>query len=182
QIAFTDSSPKPSSSRFESAAPAPSSESGLQQVRYQPVNNANMSPVYPEMMSPSLPGAAGVMPYGSPQPMHGMGMPGPMMVGPESGGYGPSGPGPIPTEKQKVSLPPYVIEPPDILLLNPIKLVPRPPYVVQPFDVLIVRVAEPLPNQPIEGTYTVLPDGTINLGYSYGLVRVGGLTLEEVER
>jgi protein involved in polysaccharide export with SLBB domain len=60
--------------------------------------------------------------------------------------------------------------------------VPKPPYTVQPLDVLLIRLAEPLANQPIEGTYTVGPDGTINLGFSYGLVRVGGLTLVEVER
>jgi polysaccharide export outer membrane protein len=75
-----------------------------------------------------------------------------------------------------------MIEPPDILLIDTIRMIPRPPYRVQPLDILLLRVAEPLPNQPIEGTYTVAPDGTINLGYSYGLVRVGGLTLPQVER
>jgi len=80
------------------------------------------------------------------------------------------------------SLPPYIVEPPDILLIDNIRMIPRPPYVIQALDVLLVRVAEPLPNRPIEGTYTVAPDGTINLGYSYGVVRVGGLTLDEAER
>ncbi|MFM7151365.1 MAG: polysaccharide biosynthesis/export family protein [Gemmataceae bacterium] len=87
----------------------------------------------------------------------------------------------IPTEKAKTSLPPYVIEPPDILFLDPIKLVPRPPYLVGPLDILLIRVADPLPNQPIEGTYTVTPDGTINLGYNYGQVPVTGLSLDEIE-
>jgi polysaccharide export outer membrane protein len=95
---------------------------------------------------------------------------------------GDHGGGPIPTEKAKTSLPPYVIEPPDILLIDPIRLVPRGPYTISPLDVLLIRVAEPLPNQPIDGTYTVTPDGTINLGYNYGLVRVAGLTLEDTER
>lgn len=88
----------------------------------------------------------------------------------------------VPTEKAKTSLPPYVIEPPDILLLDPIRLVPKPPYVVAALDVLIIRVGEPLANQPIEGPYTVSPDGTVNLGYSYGQVRVAGLSIEDVER
>jgi len=105
-------------------------------------------------------------------------VPGPQMVPP---GHAVP-PGPIPTEKAKTSLPPYVIEPPDILLIDPIRLVPKPPYVVQALDVLLVRVADPLPNQPIDGPYTVAPDGTINLGFSYGVVRVGGFSLEEVER
>jgi polysaccharide export outer membrane protein len=91
------------------------------------------------------------------------------------------GPGSPPTELAKKSLPPYMIEPPDILVIDAVRLVPRPPYVVQPLDVLLLRLAEPLPGQPIEGTYTVSPDGTINLGYSYGVVRVGGLTLQQVE-
>ncbi|MFO0877277.1 MAG: polysaccharide biosynthesis/export family protein [Gemmataceae bacterium] len=88
----------------------------------------------------------------------------------------------VPTEKAKTSLPPYVIEPPDILLIDPIRMIPRPPYIVQPLDVLLVRVAEPLPNQPIEGPYTVSPDGVLNLGYTYGVVRVAGMPLEEIER
>jgi polysaccharide export outer membrane protein len=88
---------------------------------------------------------------------------------------------PVPTEKAMRSLPPYVVEPPDILLIDTIRMIPKPPYTVSPLDVLLIRVAEPLPNQPIEGTYTVGPDGTVNLGYSYGLVQVGGLTLREVE-
>src|SRR5262249_10913577 len=67
--------------------------------------------------------------------------------------------------------------------IDTLRMVPKPPYTVQPLDVLVIRVAEPpLPGQPIEGTYTVGPDGTINLGFSYGLVRVTGLTVVEIER
>jgi polysaccharide export outer membrane protein len=88
----------------------------------------------------------------------------------------------VPTEVAMRSLPPYVVEPPDILLIDTIRMVPRPPYTVQPLDVLLIRLAEPLPNQPIDGSYTVGPDGTINLGFSYGLVRVSGLTVVEIER
>ena len=76
---------------------------------------------------------------------------------------------------------PYTIEPPDILLLDAVRLVPRPPYVVQPLDVLIIRVTGTLPEQPIDGLYTVSPDGFINLGYTYGNFRVAGLTLERIE-
>ncbi len=131
----------------------------------------------------------GMMPPTGPPPLAG----GAVVGGPSPGhnGHGlaayPAGlpiqpGGPPPTEKHRRSLPPYVVEPPDILLLDAIRLIPRPPYTVSPLDVLLVRVAEPLPNQPIEGTYTVAPDGSINLGYSYGMVRVGGLTLDDVER
>ena len=60
-------------------------------------------------------------------------------------------------------------------------MVPRPPYVVQPLDILLLRVAETLPGQPIDGTYAVGPDGTLNLGYSYGVLNVAGLTIPQVE-
>jgi polysaccharide export outer membrane protein len=101
-------------------------------------------------------------------------------------GVGPDGPidpgdRPLPTELAMVSHPPYMIEPPDILLLDTIRMVPRPPYTVQPLDVLLVRVSETLPNQPIDGAFVVAPDGTISLGYSYGLVRVAGMSLEMVQ-
>ncbi len=95
---------------------------------------------------------------------------------------GPDGACPaVPTEMQKLSHPPYMIEPPDILFIDTIRMIPRPPYVVQPLDVLLIRVTDTLPNQPIDGTYTVSPDGTINLGFSYGTVRVGGLSLQQAE-
>jgi polysaccharide export outer membrane protein len=86
----------------------------------------------------------------------------------------------IPRELTKVSLPEYVIEPPDILLLDAIRLVPQPPYRVEPLDVLLISVPNVLPAaEPITGPYVVESDGTINLG-EYGTIRVAGLTLEEV--
>lgn len=87
----------------------------------------------------------------------------------------------IPRELAKVSLPPYVIEPPDILLIDALKLVPLPPYHIEPLDVLQIQVAATLPDQPVNGVYTVTPDGLLVLGFSYGAVRVAGLTLEEAE-
>jgi polysaccharide biosynthesis/export protein len=109
--------------------------------------------------------------------------PGGMPNGPVQGELAPPGltEGPIPTELAKVSMPSYVIEPPDILLLDPIRLVPKPPYRIEAFDQLVIQVSNTLPDQPISGIYQVTPDGTISLGFSYGTVRVGGLTIEEVE-
>ena len=79
------------------------------------------------------------------------------------------------------ALPPYVLEPPDILLINMLKVVPKPPYRIEPLDVLLIQVANALPNEPISGQFGVDPDGQINLGASYGLVRVAGLTLPEAQ-
>jgi polysaccharide export outer membrane protein len=72
----------------------------------------------------------------------------------------PHGPGPgVPVEGHKAALPPYRIEPPDILLIQ------------------LYRSGEKVP-QPVDGSHLIRPDGTVNLG-TYGSVRLGGLTLEE---
>ena len=47
----------------------------------------------------------------------------------------------VPRELDMVSLPPYVIEPPDILVINAVKIVPKPPHKIEPFDGLLIRVA-----------------------------------------
>jgi polysaccharide export outer membrane protein len=65
----------------------------------------------------------------------------------------------IPREFQKVSMPDYVVEAPDLLL---------------------VEVLEALPGRPISGERLVRPDGKISLGF-YGDVYVAGLTLPEVK-
>lgn len=86
---------------------------------------------------------------------------------------------PLPRELWKESLPPYIIEPPDTLVIEAIRVVPLPPYRLEALDMVLVQVAEALPNQPITGNYVVGPDGALNLGFSYGAVRVAGLTLEQ---
>jgi protein involved in polysaccharide export with SLBB domain len=45
--------------------------------------------------------------------------------------------------------------------------------------VIQAPAAQVLTNEPINGTYSVGPDGRIDLGYSYGKVPVGGLTADE---
>lgn len=71
----------------------------------------------------------------------------------------PAGDG-MPREFEKMALPPYVVEPPDILL-------------IQASDAITLRL------QRIEGQHLVAPDGTVNLGI-YGKIRVVGLTLDQV--
>jgi polysaccharide export outer membrane protein len=86
----------------------------------------------------------------------------------------------VPTEKDKSTLPDYVIEPPDILLIEVLKVLPKPPYHLAPLDILQVVVSGTLPDQPIAGQVAVDPNGTIDLGPAYGKVRVQGLTIEAV--
>ncbi len=65
----------------------------------------------------------------------------------------------LPREFTKVSMPDYVVEPPDLL---------------------IVEVLEALPGRPITSERLVRPDGKISLGF-YGEVYVAGLTTEEIK-
>ncbi len=55
-----------------------------------------------------------------------------------------------------------------------------PEYVVQAPDIIIVEVLEALPGRPISGERLVRPDGTITLGF-YGDIHVAGLTMSEVK-
>jgi polysaccharide export outer membrane protein len=94
----------------------------------------------------------------------------------------PIDPASVPRELAKVDLPDYVIEPPDVLVIDAVRTVPLPPYHVQPLDVLAVVVPETLADmQPVSGTYPVSPEGAVDLGFSYGQVPVAGLTLDEVK-
>ena len=87
----------------------------------------------------------------------------------------------IPRELRMTTLPPYVIEPPDILLIRATSLVPKPPYRVQPLDSLYIQAEPTLPDAPIRGVYGVEPEGTVNLGIAYGVVQVAGKTIEEAQ-
>jgi polysaccharide export outer membrane protein len=91
-------------------------------------------------------------------------------------------PGSVPHEFSQVALPPYVIEPPDVLVINAVRLVPKPPYKIAPLDVLGIQVTKTLPEQPIAGLFSVDPDGTVNLGFTYGAVKLDGLKLEEAKK
>jgi polysaccharide export outer membrane protein len=100
---------------------------------------------------------------------------------PTSPTYSPTVDDAVPRELEKISQPPYVIETPDILLLDTLRVTPKPPYRVEPLDVLLVQATDVLPDQPISGPFGVEPEGTLNLGPSYGSVQVAGLTLEEAQ-
>ncbi len=87
----------------------------------------------------------------------------------------------IPRELSPVSLPRYVVEPPDILLIEGVKLVPKSPHKIETFDVLLVRVEGGFSEQPINDPFNVDADGSVNLGPAYGRIQVVGRTIEEAE-
>lgn len=86
-----------------------------------------------------------------------------------------------PKELSKLSLPAYVIEPPDILLIDAIRVVPLPPYKIEPLDAIMIQSTASLPESPISGVYTIEPDGTVNMGLQYGSVRLVGMTLPQAQ-
>ncbi len=86
-----------------------------------------------------------------------------------------------PRELQKVTHPPYVVEPPDILLIDAVRVVPLPPYKINPLDALLIQSTNTLPNEPIAGVYPVEPDGRVTLGLSYGSVAVADLTTDQAK-
>lgn len=88
-------------------------------------------------------------------------------------------PPPVPRELDKVSHPPYVIEPPDILQVDLVAAVPTARSKLRPFDVVGVVVANTLPTAPISATFTIGADGTIDLGPPYGAIKVVDLTTSE---
>jgi protein involved in polysaccharide export with SLBB domain len=87
----------------------------------------------------------------------------------------------LPTEKMKVTLPPYVIEAPDVLLIDIGRAIPKPPYYVQPGDALSIQCPQAPKDDPIQNTYVVNPNGTVKLGNNYGAVFVADLTLEKAQ-
>lgn len=87
----------------------------------------------------------------------------------------------VPRELDMMSLPPYRIAPPDILMINAIKIVPKPPHKIEPFDGLLIRVTNTYVDQPIADAFAVDPEGKVDLGPSYGRVTVIGLTPDEAQ-
>ena len=90
---------------------------------------------------------------------------------------------PVPKELNKVSLPPYVVETPDVLQIDALRVIPLPPYRLEPLDVLYLSAEGDFETARIAGLYPVDPDGTVNLGPRYGgSVRVADLTTDDAQK
>src|SRR4029453_19403180 len=84
-------------------------------------------------------------------------------------------------ELSKVVLPTYTIQPPDILVVEAIHIVPRSPYALRTGDLLAITVQGTLPDAPVSGAYSVQPGGIVNLGAPYGSAKVAGLSPEQAQ-
>lgn len=98
----------------------------------------------------------------------------------------------VPRELDKVTLPEYRVEPPDILLIEAVINIRPPSDKLRAGDQLLIRVANGLPLDPdgdlianefkiINNYYPVQTNGTVDLGPEYGSVQVEGLTLPEAQ-
>ena len=86
-----------------------------------------------------------------------------------------------PRELSKVILPPYVIESPDLLMIDAVHIVPRQPYRLRPFDELAIQVQGTPVDAPISGLFPIGADGRIVLGPLYGSLQVAGVNYDDVQ-
>jgi polysaccharide export outer membrane protein len=77
------------------------------------------------------------------------------------------------------SKPVYVLEPPDVIVIDPIRLFPKGRQRIERLDQLEIAVLGTPDNAPIKGAYQVDADGEISLGPAYGRLQVAGLTVKE---
>ena len=97
------------------------------------------------------------------------------------GGPKPCVPAQIPRELSKTTLPDYIIEPPDVLDIEAVSLIPKSPYKLHPLDVVTV-VTSGLPEESnLTGQYIVQPSGTIQFGL-LGTLPAAGRTTDELQQ
>ncbi len=99
----------------------------------------------------------------------------------------PNIPSSIPRELSKATEPEYVIEPPDLLAISVVNLVPKQPYHLRPLDTVVVQATGTPEEAPIAGAYVVSFDGNLVLGFDYDYLdsayqplHAAGKTLEEL--
>ncbi len=111
--------------------------------------------------------------------------------GRDPGGPRPQIPNSVPRELSKTTLPDYVIEPPDVLSIDAISLIPREPYKLRPLDVVSVVVSGVSEEGNIAGQYPVQPNGTLQLippgnsnplAVQLGAIPAAGRTVAEIQK
>jgi len=90
---------------------------------------------------------------------------------------------PIPERQPATSatLPPYRINPPDVLRIKLVAVSPANEPKIRPGERLEIEASGTLTEHPIHDTYRVEAGGTVNLGIPYGRVSVTDYTCEEAE-
>jgi polysaccharide export outer membrane protein len=89
-----------------------------------------------------------------------------------------------PRELCKTTLPDYIIEPPDVLSIEAVTLLPKQPYVLRPLDVVTVVTTGLPPDSNLGGEFPVQADGSIQFGFnlpSLTSVVASGKTPEQLQ-
>jgi protein involved in polysaccharide export with SLBB domain len=87
-----------------------------------------------------------------------------------------------PTELTKISLPKYQIAPPDILLIQGVRLNPNDNYQLAPQDSIQLVTTDLGFAKRVSGRYTIDRDGTINLGSDFGSINVAGMNFGSAKK
>lgn len=88
----------------------------------------------------------------------------------------------MPRELDKVSVPTYRIEPPDVLTIDVVQQVAQSTYQLQVGDVVALTVTGAFPEEPIAGDYQIEAGGLVALGYGYGSIEIAGNTVQQAKR
>jgi polysaccharide export outer membrane protein len=102
-------------------------------------------------------------------------------VGQKPDGPKPNIPQVIPRELAKVTMPDYIIEPPDVLTIDTVGLIPKLPYKLKPLDVVTIFSAGLPEDIQLSGEYTIQPNGSIQMGYTLGVVVAAGKSVAELQ-
>lgn len=94
----------------------------------------------------------------------------------------PNVPPQTPRELCKVSLPDYIIEPPDILAIEAISLIPKQPYALRPLDVVAVSTTGLAEGMNLAGSYVIQADGSLQLGMELGSITAAGKTAAQLQQ
>jgi len=86
-----------------------------------------------------------------------------------------------PRELHKAVLPEYTIEPPDVLSIVGVHIVPQASYRLRTTDEVVINVLGTLPDEPIEGAFPIQPGGMVTLGAGYGRVKIAGQNAEQAQ-
>ena len=79
-------------------------------------------------------------------------------------------------------MPEYIIEPPDILAIDALRLLPKQPYALQPLDTLAVQIVSSTGEPVYQVSAAIDPSGSLPLGPMFGSVPVQGKTVEEAQK
>jgi polysaccharide biosynthesis/export protein len=91
-------------------------------------------------------------------------------------------PAETPRELSKTTFPDYIIEPPDVLSIDAIRLIPKEPYKLRTLDAVAIITTGVPEDGTLTGQYAVQPSGAIQLGAHFGAIPAEGLTTEELRQ